>query len=111
MISMARTPEDIKDIVETQQPEMPIYPYGLCISLTHDELEKLDLDADCEIGDMVHLMAMAKVTSVSKNETTDGETCRIELQITDLSVEDEDEEGELEAQERPRIRMNDFYKS
>lgn len=101
MIDMAQTPEEARDesapIVEALPKKYagPRYPYGLAICLGKEELDKLDLDEDCEVGDTVHLFAMAKVTSASHREMADGKTeCRIELQITHLGVEDEDEENE-----------------
>ena len=78
----------------TPAVDNPIYPYGLCISLCEDELDKLGLEADCDIGDTVHLFCMAKVTSVSQHESQNGKHCRVELQITDMAVESEDEENE-----------------
>ena len=84
------------------------YPYGLRICLTHKELEKLGLDANCEIGDMIDIRAFACVTSVSVNKTDGGEECRIELQIEKMAVEDEEseiEEDEAEEMaERPKRR-------
>jgi len=77
----------------------PTYPYGLCISLTEEELEKLGLDEELPpIGATLHFMAMAKVTSVSQNERTcaDGTTercCRVELQIQQMSTEHEEAEA------------------
>lgn len=88
---MAKTP---KEKAESEYP-MAIcprdddYPYGLSICVTHDELAKLDLDDECEVGDMVSFCAIARVTSVSKSESeTSGKTCRIELQITHMGVDD-----------------------
>lgn len=112
MINMARSMEEMQAGMPTM-PEAPVYPYGLCICLTHDELDKLGLDADCEVGDMIHIMAMAKVTSISKNATSDGENCRVELQITDMSVEDEDleyDEPEQETRIGYRLRPDRLYK-
>jgi len=109
MINMARSEEE--DAPETM--EQPIYPYGLCICLTSDELEKLDLDADAEVGDMIHITAMAKVTSISKRATTEGEDCRIELQITDIGLENEEEEGdeeEIDPRIRRKVDLEKFYK-
>lgn len=71
----ASPPSDVSDI-----------PYGLCICLTEAELEKLDLDADAEVGDMLHGMFMARVTSVSKNDSGNGPKCRIEMGIFAMSV-------------------------
>ena len=92
----------------------PKYPYGLCISFDEDTLEKLGLDDGemPEVGDMIHLMAMAKVTSVSENEreSVGGATkkcCRIELQITHLATENEDTESVRE--EMAEKRRGRFY--
>lgn len=70
----------------------PIYPWGLSVSLGDEQLDKLDLDADCEVGDLLDARCMLKVTSVSQNETTEGKRRRVELQIVMMSVENEEEE-------------------
>lgn len=106
MVDMALGPEEKGKDYPMAMPMdsgQPKYPYGLSISLTDEELEKLDLEPDCEVGELIHLTAMAKVTSVSQNETTDGKRCRIELQIIALGAEDEDEEGE-EEEEAPKFK-------
>lgn len=73
--------------------EMNRYPYGLCLSLGQPELNKLDADAaSLEVGDMVHLFALAKVTAKSINDTGDGEKNRVELQVCYLGTELEDAE-------------------
>ncbi len=108
MTDMARTPEDVKEevakmspspIAEGGKPMVPTYPYGLCVSLDEESMEKLGLDGDLpEVGEMIHFCAMARVTSASMNERegTDGtkETCRrVELQITHLGLESEEQEN------------------
>lgn len=80
------------------------YPWGLSISLGNDELEKLDLDGDCTAGDTIDLRAFAKVTSVSVREINGRQERRIELQITDLAVESEEEEVRDEETSEPRGR-------
>ena len=71
--------------------EKPDYPYGLRICLTEREFSKLGLDPkDAEVGGLVHLFAMARVTNVSIGE----ECSRVELQIEDLGIESEDDEEE-----------------
>lgn len=80
---------------EMSEPSLPKYPYGLCISLCQDELEKLGLDDEelC-VGDMLHLHALAKVTSTSSYESEDGSHSRVELQICYMTgVEDEEKEN------------------
>lgn len=75
--------------------EKPDYPYGLRICLCSAELDKLDLDvSEAVIGGIVHLHALATVTSVSMDAGEYGSNCRVELQITAMAVESEDEENE-----------------
>jgi hypothetical protein len=106
-VDMAKTPEEVnKEVTDMRSPvsasadNVPKYPYGLCINLDDDCLEKLDLDDECEVGDMIHLCAMARVTSCSANETEGGTKHRIELQITALAVEDEDDENEAKREHK-----------
>jgi hypothetical protein len=71
----------------------PNYPWGLRICLTHKELAKLGLEADCEVGDYLDLRCFATVTSVSKtDDAASGPCCRVELQIEKMSVENENDE-------------------
>lgn len=92
----------------------PDYPYGLSISLCEDELAKLNLDdEDVQPGDMIHMHCMATVTSVSKNDnTTSGPSCRIELQITHISAENEAEEDAAndEEEDAPENITSRLYK-
>ena len=70
--------------------EKPKYPFGLRICLCERELEKLGLEADCDVGDVIDLRAFAVVTSVSKGEGEhEGKYSRVELQIQKLAVENE----------------------
>jgi hypothetical protein len=91
-------------------PTPPVYPYGLCLSLGNDELEKLGVESDDEIcvGDVVHLKALAKVTSHSLNETEDGARRRVELQIVFLALEDEEDEEVEKPTSKSTIKK--FYK-
>ena len=83
-------------VMPIAMPDKPDFPYGLRITLTDKELDKLDLDhADAEVGGLVHMFAMARITSVSENEMNGGEKCcRVELQIESLGIESEDAENE-----------------
>ena len=99
MVSMERTPEEkALERAENTYPQpisdMPDVPSGLCLSLTEVELSKLNLSDDAEVGDVIHLVAFAKVTSISKHDTSSGCKCRVELAIYELEVEDESTEGE-----------------
>lgn len=102
MVDMEMDDEDQYDApVLCNEGDRPKYPYGLRICLTDKEMAKLGLDAaDAFVGGIVHLHALARVTSVSINETENREgessdNARIELQIVALNVESEDEENEM----------------
>lgn len=120
MTNMARTPDEVKKEVASYapmdaaaKPSVASYPYGLCISLDQDGLKKLGLDGDIpEVGEVLNFCAMAKVTSVSMNESesTDGtksQNIRIELQITDMGVPAAD--GTEEQVQRSEQRRKRFY--
>lgn len=87
---------DEKEKQEYMNPSAnpPKYPYGLCVSLCQEELEKLGLDTeDLSVGDMLHLHSLAKVTSVSSLDSENGSHKRVELVLAYISAEDEDEEN------------------
>ena len=71
-------------------PEKPIYPYGTGLCLDEVALDKLDLDPaqDMEVGTLVHIMAVAKVTGYSTREYEGGSHRTLDLQITDMSIDD-----------------------
>lgn len=76
---------ELDDETQYDLPTKSLYPCGLRICLTHEELIKLGLDQTCEPGDYLHVQAFATVTSVNKSE----DCCRVELQIEKMAVEDE----------------------
>ena len=65
----------------------PQYPWGLCIRLEKDELDKLGIKELPQVGTEVHFAAIAKVTSVNQSSSEDqDEETSVALQITMLSV-------------------------
>lgn len=96
MTDMEMDDEDQLDAaMPITMPERARYPYGLRISLSEKEFEKLGLDPrDAVVGGICHGHFLARVTSVSANETEGEACCRVELQIEDLSIESEDEEND-----------------
>jgi hypothetical protein len=94
MKDMRVVPSEAEDYFPSSK-DAPAYPYGLCISLCSDELKKLGINFDelC-VDDIVHLHALAAITSKSSSERQGGEPSqRVELQIMFLSTESEDEEN------------------
>lgn len=109
MVSMARSDKEMDDIPCVT--DTPIYPYGLCISLCQDELEKLDLDpSELNPGDILHLHCLGMVTSTSISQTDNGMNCRVEIQVTNIAAESEDEENEEEEENEKPNRLSKFYK-
>lgn len=110
MVDMAINSEDegdgLPEAVNLRIPQQ--YPYGLNICLNDQSLEKLNMEDDCEVGDHVHFHCLAKVTSVSNNENMGK---RVELQITAMSAENEEEENAAaeEEMERPKISHKKMY--
>lgn len=107
-VDMARTPEKPPEVAVPSEYPQNLYPYGLCISLSQEDLDKLDLDTAVDAGDFIHLHALGKVTSVSKRDTDQGQDMRVEIQLTSIAVEDEGEENEEAERSMPRPR--NFYK-
>lgn len=98
MKSLKKSPAEIKEDKAELKPSadypVDMYPYGLCISLTEEELKVLDVEAPT-VGSTIQFMAQAKVTSASERETDKGKTCRVELQITDMGFETPEPAREL----------------
>lgn len=69
------------------EPTMPA-----CICLCGPEFEKMDLDDDCERGDLIHLQGNARLESSSSTEWGGD---MVTFQITEMTfAEDESTEGE-----------------
>lgn len=81
---------EMDDETQYDVPSKPLYPCGLRICLTNEEIDKLGLNRTCKPGDYLHLQAFATITNVNLGE----DCCRVELQIEKLAVEDELSEGE-----------------
>lgn len=111
MKSMELTDDEKYDsVAPIPMPDRPDYPYGLRLCLTKAELDKLGLDpAEAVLGGVVHLHALAKITSVSCDESEYGDNCRIELQITDMEIESEDDENEEVERSSTRRSFSRIY--
>lgn len=91
LVSMELDDEEKIDFCAPIECPRPDYPYGLRITLSEKELKKLGM-AVPQVGEYIDLRAFACVKSVSCDETSSGETCRVELQIEKIATENEDKE-------------------
>jgi len=100
LVSMKRTKKELKKDSSPEAccspgGERDPYPYGLEISLEDEGLTKLGITELPKVGDIVKLLANAKVESVSQNERVGQSPSRtVRLQITDLCLHDSDEADE-----------------
>jgi hypothetical protein len=95
LVSMELTDDEKLDIMACQPvalKDAPEYPWGLQIELSNRELEKLGLEADCSVGDIIDLRCFARVVGVNRTETAMGPEDRVSLQITDMATENESDE-------------------
>lgn len=112
LTDMRITPAEAMDFSCPSPLDSPLYPYGLCISLCQDELDKLSIDYDdmC-VGDIVHIHALGMITSKSCSERQNGEPSeRVEVQLTHMAGESEDEEDQaMEAVMSSSKKMSKLY--
>lgn len=96
LVDMQMTPDEREETMCVPLCDAlgPQYPYGLRICLTDKELDKLGLDFDCGIGDMVDMRCFGIVTSISQNDGPDGPCGRVEIQVQRMAVENEMTESE-----------------
>lgn len=113
MVSMAQSPEKVKETmpaVVAEKAEAPSYPWGLCLRIEKEQIEKLKLDG-AQVGDTIHVFALGKVTSVSARASEGGDDhSSIEIQITDMAAENEDRENEeADPEEKERATRKRWY--
>lgn len=89
MVDLKRTAAD-KKAEQEKYDASPIgdcddYPYGLRICLDSATLKKLSLKP-LKVGGRVAISGFADVVSVSMSDGAHGESCGMDLQITDLDA-------------------------
>ena len=80
---------------EPAKQEKPEYPYCLRLSLGSEEMKMLGMSKLPEINSEMELEAKVKVVGISTGEYGD----RLELQITDMALDDDADE-EMSAEEK-----------
>lgn len=93
MVDLLEMPEKIETTASSPEyAQQPCYPYGLCLRLDEKTMAKVGIDELPEVGEMIHIMAIAKVISVGSSATENHDSKHMELQITHMALEDEDKE-------------------
>jgi hypothetical protein len=98
-----RLPKDKAKEMENAVPPVsdgkgPKYPWGLQLRLENESLDKLGITTLPEVGKECRVVGVAKVVSVEQRDREGGETRRhVELQITKLAIEHEDDGEAFEA--------------
>ena len=85
MINMKQKPEREEAPGEIEYEE-PMYPYGLCIHLDQDQLEKLNITKLPAVGTEMTISAKVFVKGTSAYETQGGKDMTVDLQITDMEI-------------------------
>lgn len=86
LISMKMSKKEAKAEVEPSPDDLPAYPWGLCLHLGDDEIEKLGA-GELKAGDEVSITCKAKVTGCSSNQSLLGQSHNsIDLQITEMEI-------------------------
>jgi hypothetical protein len=88
LIDLKRSKSKAKESMEVAPTSYEKYPYGSRLNFENDEVEKLGLGS-MKVGDQVVIKAVGEVTSVSKNESTNGVDDNIGIQITKISISDQ----------------------
>lgn len=89
MVDMKMSPEEAKEYAtgEIKPEDAPAYPYGLCLYLCDETLQKLGFDEPPKVGQELMLKAKVVVTSTGVTQQQDGDKeARAELQITDMEL-------------------------
>lgn len=108
LVDMKMSQADMKADAVPSPVDRDPYPYGLCLNLDTDELDKLGIKDLPEVGDEYHIMAVGKVTRVSSSasEGQDSESRGISVQITMLCMDTEPLMGE-EKKDAPKAETRE----
>lgn len=86
MVSMKMSKKEAEKMSKPSKMDAPEYPYGLCLHLEKEEIEKLGLGTP-KAGSKLMFHAMVEVKSVTVSDRADDKGYKsMELQITDMEM-------------------------
>lgn len=88
LVNMKMSREEAKEYNTIDSPDnAPQYPYGLCLDLNDDSLEKLGITALPKVGTEMTITAKVVVKSVSAYDRMGGDAEQsVSMQITDMEI-------------------------
>ncbi|HEV2133793.1 MAG TPA: hypothetical protein VGR47_05975 [Terracidiphilus sp.] len=88
LINMENTPAEAQQMTNPTAADAPKYPWGLCITLNDDSLDKLGVKTLPAVGTEVTIVAKATVSGTRESQSEGGESCAsMDLQITDMQID------------------------
>jgi hypothetical protein len=101
LINMEMSKEEAKEYSAPSESEAPKYPWGLCLTLNDDSLEKLGVKTLPAAGSVVTITAKATVSGIRETQTQGGDSeASMDLQITDMTIDGIDTDLMGRAQEK-----------
>ena len=109
LVDMKLTPKEVKkEKAENCVGGVPPYPWGLCLRLEKEDLDKLKFPKLPQVGDEFHITAVGIVTSVSssmRDQKDEEKTVSIQIKMLDMASEgpdDKDSPAKENAEDRKR---------
>lgn len=87
MKSMKLTQSEKKETGAVPGPMTHDYPWGLCLNLDSQAMDKLGIKTLPDVGEKMVLTAIVEVVSVGANASKESESRNMSLQITDMDLE------------------------
>lgn len=93
MVSLKVDKAEREKMMEAAKPfaESVEYPWSTCITLNKEVLEKLGIKKLPEVGETMELYAEVEVKRVLASNDEYGSNRSMDLQLTDIALESEDE--------------------
>lgn len=98
LVSLELSKAERKKETEPMAPDAdrPLFPYGTSLYLNDETLAKLGIDEMPDVGTTLLITAVAKVTGTSEREYEGGSHRTLDIQFTEMSLEEGEEAPEPE---------------